>query len=61
MDGQVGVEDGGEEGAEGGRGGGERFRGGELVLLEKLVGVVVARVEGEPQLLSFPSPFILPR
>ena len=59
MDGQVGVEDGGEEGAEGGRGGGEGFRGRELLLLEKLVGIVVAGVEGEAQLLPLPSPFVL--
>ena len=58
MDGKVGVEDGGEDGAQGGRGGGERL-GGELLLLEELVGVVVARVEGEPQLLALSSSLLL--
>ena len=58
MDCQVGVEDGGEEGSEGGRGGCKGFGGGEL-LLEELVRVVVAGVEGETQLLPFSSPFIL--
>ena len=58
MDGKVGVEDGGEDGAQGGRGGGERL-GGELLLLEELVGVVVAGVEGEPQLLALSSSLLL--
>ena len=58
MDGKVGVEDGGEEGAEGGRGGCEGFGGREL-LLEELVGVVVAGVEGEPQLLALSSSLLL--
>ena len=58
MDGKVGVEDGGEDGAQGGRGGGERL-GGELLLLEQLVGVVVAGVEGEPQLLALSSTLLL--
>ena len=58
MDGKVGVEDGGEDGAQGGRGGGERL-GGELLLLEELVGVVVAGVEGEPQLLALSSTLLL--
>ena len=58
MDGKVGVEDGGEDGAQRGRGGGERL-GGELLLLEELVGVVVAGVEGEPQLLALSSSLLL--
>ena len=58
MDGKVGVEDGGEDGPRGGRGGGERL-GGELLLLEELVGVVVAGVEGEPQLLALSSTLLL--
>ena len=58
MDGKVGVEDGGEDGAQGGRGRGERL-GGELLLLEELVGVVVAGVEGEPQLLALSSSLLL--
>ena len=59
MDGKVGVEDGGEDGAQGGRGGGERLGGELLLLLEELVGVVVARVEGEPQLLALSSSLLL--
>ena len=59
MDGKVGVEDGGEDGAQGGRGGGERLGGELLLLLEELVGVVVAGVEGEPQLLALSSSLLL--